>query len=475
MSVSEHVTVPATKPEPRPAAPPPARPSAWRYAGTALHILQVRLRFLLILAAAFLVVGKWQELRSVWDRLTRKPNPAAEAVSPDTEYWCPMCPGVLSDWPGKCPVCNMALVRRQRGEAVPLPDGVLARMQLSPYRLQLAGVQTSPVEYRPLALEVALGGLVESDDARLRGALTVDLSRVFVRAEVFEKDIPLLSEGQAVEVTSDAFPGRAPFAGKVRLLGPQAGADPRTLYVRLDIDNPRQELRPGMFVMARSKVPVAQRDWFVARLAEDWRDRVAADLLAHSLFAPAGPGPGAGVEPLLGAAWRQAMLRKGLVPAVPESAVVDTGMKKVVYVESGPGMFDGVEVVVGPRCGDYYPVLRGVEAGQRVATAGAFLLDAETRLNPGVAAGYFGAARGAAGSPPAGAAAAPQAANQLSAEDQALAVRQKVCPVTGEPLDSMGVPVRVVVNGRTVFVCCKACEPELRKNFSKYLSKLPGK
>ncbi len=72
----------------------------------------------------------------------------------------------------------------------------------------------------------------------------------------------------------------------------------------------------------------------------------------------------------------------GQVLAVPQSAVVDTGARKVVFVESMPGMFDGVEVVLGPRCGDFYPVVRGLEAGQKVATAGAFLLDAETRLNP---------------------------------------------------------------------------------------------
>ena len=48
---------------------------------------------------------------------------------------------------------------------------------------------------------------------------------------------------------------------------------------------------------------------------------------------------------------------------------------------------------VGRRGGGYYPVWSGVEPGQRVVTAGAVLLDAETRLNPGVAAGYFGASR----------------------------------------------------------------------------------
>ena len=91
----------------------------------------------------------------------------------------------------------------------------------------------------------------------------------------------------------------------------------------------------------------------------------------------------------------------GQVLAVPRSAVIDGGSKKVVFVESMPGMFDGVEVVLGPRCGEFYPVVRGLDAGQNVAVAGAFLLDAETRLNPSLASAYFGAGRGEHHSPPA--------------------------------------------------------------------------
>ena len=79
---------------------------------------------------------------------------------------------------------------------------------------------------------------------------------------------------------------------------------------------------------------------------------------------------------------------------MPERAVIDTGAKQVVYIEQKPGVFDGVEVQLGPRSGDYYAVFKGLHAGQRVAAAGAFLIDAETRLNPAVAAAYFGASGG---------------------------------------------------------------------------------
>jgi Cu(I)/Ag(I) efflux system membrane fusion protein len=68
--------------------------------------------------------------------------------------------------------------------------------------------------------------------------------------------------------------------------------------------------------------------------------------------------------------------------SVPESAVIDTGTKTVVYVETQPGVFEGRPVMLGPRSGDSYPVLGGLAPGQRVAAAGAFLIDAETRINP---------------------------------------------------------------------------------------------
>ena len=59
------------------------------------------------------------------------------------------------------------------------------------------------------------------------------------------------------------------------------------------------------------------------------------------------------------------------VLSVPESAVIDTGTHKVVYVESEPGVFEGREVVLGPRIGDRFPVLEGLAPGEKVAAAGA--------------------------------------------------------------------------------------------------------
>ena len=86
------------------------------------------------------------------------------------------------------------------------------------------------------------------------------------------------------------------------------------------------------------------------------------------------------------------------VLAVPVSAVIDTGTRQVAYREAAPGVFDMVELKLGERAGEFYPVLSGLKPGDRVATAGAFLVDAENRLNPAASAQYFGATGGPGGS-----------------------------------------------------------------------------
>ena len=172
---------------------------------------------------------------------------------------------------------------------------------------------------------------------------------------------------------------------------------------------------------------------------------------------------------LFDAGVRQAAERTGFVVSIPESAVIDTGKHQVVYVESMPGQFDAVEVRLGRRCGDHYPVRAGLELGQRVAMTGAVLLDAESQLNPNVAAAYFGS-----GARPASSRENPPAKSSSPAsDDKQLIARQKTCPVSGGDLDSMGGPKRVVVEGRVVFICCEHCEKSLRQKPALYLSKLP--
>ena len=433
-----------------------ARLSAW----LAVRVLIVRLRFFLVLFGVLLLVGSWPMLRHYWQRLRGADAGVPRGMSSAWEFWCPMCPGVVSDWPGKCPVCNMALVRRKKGEAVPLPDGVVARMQFSPYRVQLAGIGTTAVEYRPLRREIVLVGPAER---------SAGVSAVGVRAEVFAADLPFLTEGQSVAAGSAALPGHAPLRGRIARIDGEAAAPVGRWSVRLEIDDPDRDLRSGMLVAARAEAPVARLAWWRRAVTEEEQKKSVVDMGLHMLLTPAIPGVPGGAWSLLRQAVAQAMLAEGYGLAVPRSAVIDRGSRKVVFIETSPGIFDAVEIEVGPRCGDYYPVLRGLEQEQSVAATGAFLLDAEMSLNHDLSAAYFGAARGAGTTPPRAAPSSPLE------EDRLLAAKQKICPVTGEPLDSMGGPVRVVVEGRVVFICCKGCEGLLRKEPAKYLSKLPAK
>ncbi len=428
----------------------PPRGTGWRFARRATAIAAARLRFPLLIGGVLAFLAGWPYLKNAFEKLTVTGS-SGGPVSGDTEYWCPMCPGVLSDWPTKCPVCSMALVRRQKGDMTPLPDGVVARVQLSPYRVQLAGLRTAPVEFRRLESEAVVGGLLEAA-AGSQAPLTLT-------ADVFEPAASGLSLGQIGTVSSDAFPDEL-TTGRVVEIAPSATAA-AGLRVRVRLDNPRTDLRPGTYAAAKFRTPVAALESSRRVERARWGEYAALGLIA---------GPDGALVVLGEAAVRQAAAAAGLTLCVPEAAVIDTGPRRVVYVETMPGVYDAVEVRLGRRCGDYYPVRGGLEPGQKVATAGAILLDAETRLNPSVAASYFGAGSRPSVAPTTAVTPHPGA---TAADDGLLIAAQKICPVTGEPLGSMGAPVRVAVAGKAVFVCCKGCEKPLLRSPAEYLAKLP--
>lgn len=417
-------------------------------------------RFVLLVGCLLAFIALWPFLQNSWDKLTRTAPPGG-AVAPNTEYWCPMCPGVVSDWPSKCPVCNMTLVRRMKGDMTPLPDGVVARVQLSPYRLQLAGIRTAPVEFLRLEHEVIVAGFLEATTGRN------DSSPLALTADVFDRDAALLAVGLEGSVTCDARPDES-FTARIVELVPAAipAAGQR---VRLLIENRRSVLRPGPYAAAKFRVPVAQLDSHRRAEIDRWRDRSIVGAAVASLGRlDAPPATDWPLFALLDAGVRQAALGAGFVLSVPESAVIDTGTRRVVFVETMHGLFDAVEVRLGRRCGDHYPVWSGLELGQRVATTGAVLLDAESRLNPNVAATYFGSV---SRTPPPQA--PPQITGSPTSDDRQLIARQKICPVTGGDLDAMDGPVKLVVDGRIVFICCEKCEKPLRQKSAQYLSKIP--
>jgi len=238
----------------------------------------------------------------------------------------------------------------------------------------------------------------------------VDLGTVWVQAPVYEHQLAMVHEGEAVEATVGAFPGQI-FSGKVEFMQPHLDPATRTVEVRYALENPGHRLRPGMFATVTLKAPVSDTPAFQARAAraptpgdemrlasltvEAQKTCPVTDLKLGSMGDPISVQVEgrkvwtccSACPPKLKA--QPARYLASLEPAprdqvlsVPESAVIDTGSRKVVYVESEPGIFEGREVVLGPRAGDRYPVLEGLAPGEKVAAAGAFLIDAESRLNP---------------------------------------------------------------------------------------------
>jgi len=235
-----------------------------------------------------------------------------------------------------------------------------------------------------------------------------DLSRVWVELDAYESDLPWVRYGHEVEFTTEAHPGRT-FHGTISFIQPVLDEATRTVKVRVNVDNPSLELKPGMFVRARVQ----------ARIAEG--GRVVGPSLAGKWIGPMHPEvlkDGPGTCDVCGMALVRAE-ELGYVSGepvhaplvIPDTAPLITGKRAVVYVEV-PGRdrptYEGREITLGPRAGGYYVVREGLTEGERVVTHGAFKLDAELQIrarpsmmSPAGGApihghGHHGASRGAA-------------------------------------------------------------------------------
>lgn len=159
----------------------------------------------------------------------------------------------------------------------------------------------------------------------------VDLSRVWVVAAVYEYELPFVREGQRATMSLTYLPGMT-FEERVSLVYPVLDAATRTAQVRLEFDNPGQVLKPDMYAEVE--------------LSADLGERLA----------------------------------------VPDTAVMDTGTRSVVFVDKGDGFFEPREVKIGLELPDLYEVLDGLAEGERVLTSANFYVDSESRLKAALAA-----------------------------------------------------------------------------------------
>jgi Cu(I)/Ag(I) efflux system membrane fusion protein len=177
----------------------------------------------------------------------------------------------------------------------------------------------SPVAGVVMTKNVVIGARVMPSDTLYEIA---DLSHVWLLADVYEAELPSVRVGAPAQVVV----GGQTLAGRVTFIGPVVASQTRTANVRIELDNPASLLKPDMY----------------------------ADVILQ--------------QP------------QGSSVAIPDSAVMNTGTRSVVFVARGDGTFEPREVTTGAKADGFYAIRSGVQAGERVVVDANFLVDSESRL-----------------------------------------------------------------------------------------------
>jgi membrane fusion protein, copper/silver efflux system len=152
-----------------------------------------------------------------------------------------------------------------------------------------------------------------------------DLSVVWLYADIYEYELPFIRLGQQASIQLSYIPGET-FTGKAIYIYPSLNPETRTAKVRFEIPNSHERLKPEMYANVEIKVHLGQR------------------------------------------------------LAVPEGAIIDTGVRQMAIIDKGNGYFEPREVKVGSKVDNYYEVIKGLKVGERVVTSANFLIDSESKL-----------------------------------------------------------------------------------------------
>ncbi|HAM36361.1 MAG TPA: hypothetical protein DCP85_10605 [Elusimicrobia bacterium] len=148
---------------------------------------------------------------------------------------------------------------------------------------------------------------------------------VWVYAQIYEYEIGLVKAGQSAEITTPAYPGRV-FRGVVKSVDSILSAETRSLKARIEVPDPKGLFKLEMYVDAAIRSNLGRR------------------------------------------------------LALPESALLDTGERQIVFVDLGAGRIEPREVIVGQKAEGYYDLLSGASQGEKVVTSANFLIDSESKL-----------------------------------------------------------------------------------------------
>ncbi|HEX8948163.1 MAG TPA: efflux RND transporter periplasmic adaptor subunit [Dissulfurispiraceae bacterium] len=152
-----------------------------------------------------------------------------------------------------------------------------------------------------------------------------DLSTVWIISDIYEYELPLVRQGQTATISLSYFPGKE-WTSRIDYVYPTLAGETRTAKARFTISNPGGQLKPQMFTNVEVKINLGNR--------------------------------------LL----------------VPSDAVINTGTRQIAYVDKGEGYFEPREVTTGLTGDGVVEIVKGLKAGEKVASSANFLIDSESRL-----------------------------------------------------------------------------------------------
>jgi Cu(I)/Ag(I) efflux system membrane fusion protein len=208
-----------------------------------------------------------------------------------------------------------------------------------------------------------------------------DLSRLWVKLDAYESDLVWIRYGQEAEFTTEAYPGEV-FKGRISFIDPILNDKTRTVKVRVEVDNLHSKLKPEMFVRAIVRSGLAKGGKVMApEMAGKW----ICPMHPSVVKAQAGSCDICGMDLVTteSLGYVKADIPEQGPLVIPASAPLITGNRAVVYVRlpnTEKPTFQGREVVLGPRAGDYYIVQSGLTEGEIVVTNGNFKIDSALQI-----------------------------------------------------------------------------------------------
>ncbi|MHC4278233.1 MAG: efflux RND transporter periplasmic adaptor subunit [Planctomycetota bacterium] len=274
---------------------------------------------------------------------------------------------------------------------------ILATLEASRGKLRLLGLAKEQIEEIEKTGEVVdhitiytpMGGVV-IEKHRTEGTYVdtgtqiytiADLTHLWVKLDAYESDMMWVRYGQEVEFVTEAYPGEV-FRGEISFIDPVLNAKTRTIKLRVNVENPDGKLKPEMFVRAVVRAKVAQSGMAMdPEMAGKWicpmhpsvvkTEAGSCDICGMDLVTTESLG------------YVKVDMPKEAPLVIPASATLITGKRAIVYVQlpkTEKPTYEGREVVLGPRAGDYYLVRSGLAEGEIVVTNGNFKIDSALQI-----------------------------------------------------------------------------------------------